>query len=774
MQIKLNRFLWILFVFVAHQLFSQTYYDFGFQRSQSISVLDSLGINLPNPWVGGFNSVHFNSVDLDLDGKEDLVVFDVHGDKLYPFLNMGTANQTAYNYHPEYIHHFPEIKSWMQCVDYDNDGRKDLFTYVQGGMSVYRNISTSASGLYFQLVDPLLSYDNNINILTTSVDYPAIADIDFDGDLDILSFYVLGMYVVMYRNLSMETYGNADHLVFTEGDRCWGHIAESEEINSIYLDTLCNNKGSIVKAKNGPKHTGSTILPINLNGDTLMDILLGDVDFFTLNALTNGGSRLKAHIISQDTVFPSYDTTINLVSFPLASYIDIDNDNTKELLVSPFEAAYYKPEALNSVWMYENSGSNDHPVFNFQTKNFLQNQMIEVGDNATPEVVDVDGDGLMDLVVSSYGIVDSTYFDMANFILWTHKSSKMVWYKNIGTTTQPQFRYMDGDIFDLFSFELTAIKPTFGDLDNDGDKDMIIGNSDGKLWFFENIAGFGNMMTFAPPVTDYQSVDVGEFSTPELFDIDSDGLLDLVIGQKQGKLHYYRNTGSITSPTFTFVTNNMGNVNVNTFWHYWYGYSVPEVFRDDKDSLVMLVGSASGHLFYYRNIAGNETGIFSIDSNLFYTDSYDSLYSVAFFMNEGNIPEYLNVGMRSAAAVYDWDNDGRKDLMVGNFSGGLNSFKGIAPPAVGLKPNKQDALSIGVYPNPASDFVMVDFSQSIFPVLELQLIDLNGKLIHSETVAGKRFFTLSLSGVSSGLYILKVNDLEGRNYFQSKLSVISR
>ena len=79
-------------------------------------------------------------------------------------------------------------------------------------MKVFRNVSQNI--LKFELVvDPYLeTFQENgyVNLLVTEVDYPGIADIDLDGDLDILSFWGLGSFVNYHRNMSMEKYGNAD------------------------------------------------------------------------------------------------------------------------------------------------------------------------------------------------------------------------------------------------------------------------------------------------------------------------------------------------------------------------------------------------------------------------------------------------------------------------------------------------------------------------------------------------------------------------------------
>ena len=104
------------------------------------------------------------------------------------------------------------------------------------------------------------------------------------------------------------------------------------------LDTCLNGSKTLIsKDNNPPKHSGSTLLAIDMNGDGLKDLLIGDVDYPNLIKLTNGGTLDTARIIAQDTNFPFGTQKIKLPSFPSAQYIDVNNDGKKDLLVSPFD-----------------------------------------------------------------------------------------------------------------------------------------------------------------------------------------------------------------------------------------------------------------------------------------------------------------------------------------------------------------------------------------------------------------------------------------------------
>ena len=199
---------------------------------------------LASPWAGGLNACQFGRMDLDGDGKKDLLVFDRHGNRLLTFLNRGATGEINYAYAPGCAKRFPKLTDWAIFTDYDGDGREDIFTYSQGwaGMKVLRNVS--AEQIEFELVvyPYLTSWQGGgeVNLIATNADYPAIIDLDGDGDLDILTFSVLGTFIEKHRNLSMERYVTRDSLVFEKTDYCWGRVAEGEENNVMYWIHACS------------------------------------------------------------------------------------------------------------------------------------------------------------------------------------------------------------------------------------------------------------------------------------------------------------------------------------------------------------------------------------------------------------------------------------------------------------------------------------------------------------------------------------------------------
>ena len=96
----------------------------------------------------------------------------------------------------------------------------DIFAYTSGakigsGIAVYKNTSTTS--LSFSLATNIIESSFPLgftNLFVSSVDIPAIDDIDNDGDLDILTFGLISPTVEYHKNLSLEKYGTCDSLDF--------------------------------------------------------------------------------------------------------------------------------------------------------------------------------------------------------------------------------------------------------------------------------------------------------------------------------------------------------------------------------------------------------------------------------------------------------------------------------------------------------------------------------------------------------------------------------
>ncbi len=724
-----------------------------FKRVDSIKI-ETLtnGVFYKNAWAGGLNSMQFSEIDLDGDGKKDLFAFDRTGDKIKTFLNKGTPGTTNYVHAPQYEDKFPPIDSWVLLRDYNCDGKNDIFTYYPGGVSLYKNISTPGNLAFVQITKLIQHYNPTVTIpysqiYCTSVDQPAIDDIDNDGDLDIITFGQFGSFVEYYRNYSMETYGICDSINKYEiKNKCWGWFYEGGTNFNMTLNipknTCWNNVPNPERTSNGGnkdlKHAGSTLLTLDVNGDSVKELVVGDVSYNYMTILHNGGKTDSAHMTSDDTLFPKNQGNslpLGLDIFPGAYYLDINNDDKKDLLFSPFYVTQIAGKTYiqnyKSVWNYTNSGSNNLPSFTFQSKDFLQSDMIDLGEGAYPVFFDYNGDGKKDLVISNFGYYDSTGY----------YKSQLALYENTGTAINPKFKLVTKDyqglsthILNLDSMTRTqAIYPTFGDVDGDGDKDMIVGELTGQLHLYTNTPSLG-VASFSLTKTFVDSIDVGDFSTPQLIDLDRDGKIDLVVGDMWGRLRYYRNIGTTSVPKWSKVTDTLGGVNMSKPPYFYLGYSVPHIF-DNGGNYEMLVGSSSGDVHHYDNIDGNLAGNFNLKT-----------------INKMGFYE----GIRTAPAVYDIDSNTLWDFVVGNYAGGINLYMQDMLTTSDLIDAANTKFDIVVYPNPATNKVNVILNQKIISSYTITVYDINGKTLYqSQNQYGN--VEIDVSSFPKGMYIINVN-----------------
>ena len=714
--------------------------QFAFNYVDSISVIHG-GNVLKMPWAGGLNYIQISDIDYDYDGDMDLLVFDRSQNQVKLFERYQEAGVSSYRFDPYGKDLFPDdMRYRLFAIDYNGDNKKDLFTYGIGGLKVYKNMGDASNGMSWELAKELVYSDYwgvELNLYVSSTDIPAIVDVDNDGDIDVLTFHIGGQYIQYHQNKSMELYNHADSLVFELRNECWGKVREDVSTNTLYLDDQtppCEDGNvpnpGIVKPEisddlqEEKAHAGSSLLALDIDNSGVKDLIVGDVAFTNLNLLINSGSEVNANspMISVDPSFPSNSIPVNTQLFPAAFYVDVDFDEVKDLIVAP--NAKNVSENETSVMKYKNTGSNLNGNFVFETNEFLQEDMIDYGTGSIPKFVDIDGDGLTDMFIAHF----FAYKPVLS------KESRVAYYKNTGTLNSPEFTLIDKDFQNLSSLNVgLRMVPAFGDINGDSKIDMFLGLEDGTLVYFENNST-GSSPTFSAPVYNYTDnngnlIHHGLYATPQLFDLNKDGLLDLIFGVKTGEIIYYQNTGSASNPEFTLVTSLLGGIDVSDLTPD--GYPVPNFFSHN-DTTYAIIGCIDGTLKFLKDIDNN------IDDGDYFTFIDSS------FLN-------MELGAYSSAYVLDIDNDTDLDLFLGQDLGGIFHLENEPGSNLGVQEHLY-APRIEIYPNPFNHIVHI---KQIGPVKDehVTLCDYSGKLIRQFELTSQEF-EIDLSFLDQGMYVL--------------------
>jgi hypothetical protein len=707
----------------------------------TIPVIEN-GYVLKMPWANGINFANVSNLDLNGDGKKDLVVFDrlnIYGvGRFRCFIHTGAPGETKYRESWYHSYLFPPATNWAVFRDYDCDGKEDLFCSVSSGIKVFRNIS-QGSTFGFELVKSLILSDYNpggkpmiSNLYASSVGVPGIVDVDGDGDLDVLTFSPQGVHLQLHRNMSVEKGFSCDSLIYEYSDNCWGRISENNcEVNF----NVCETSGSKNLSLPLPKtyHAGSCLTCFDSDGDKDIDLIMGDVTCNTVEYVHNTGSTLTALFTDSTKRYPNYPDQNNTVqirmnNFPCAYYVDANGDGRNDLVVTPNS---YGSENYKSMWLYRNASSTSTVDFRFVQNNFLQDEMIEVGQSSFPVIFDYDLDGRKDLLIGNYG-----YYNL------NIQQPRLTLYRNIGSAAAPVYSLISRDYGSISTRSLASslpinhAMPAVGDIDQDGDIDILFGTSSGQIHWLENTAGPGNVSDFSVfHENPFSFTTPSSAAAPQIFDLNNDGLPDLLIGMQNGRIAWYRNTGSPGSPSFSLATNFLGQVDVkgdpNLFGYE--GYAVPFFYREDNVTH-LLVGSFSGAISQY-----------SVPADL--NSPFTLITSAVNGYNEGS---------QSAVWYEDVNADGKRDLFIGNSGGGLNFFSSRSPLVnIGEYSITAPGARVLLFPNPAREELHLSIDLTGFQSAECVIRDLLGKEVLRVSLHAT-LSVLNTSALRKGLYFADI------------------
>jgi len=194
------------------------------------------------------------------------------------------------------------------------------------------------------------------------------------------------------------------------------------------------------------------------------------------------------------------------------------------------------------------------------------------------------------------------------------------------------------------------------DYDADGIDDVIAGSIYEDIYLFRGLGKGKFAKRKLLRDKNNNPVKGGYCCTTELLDMDADGDLDLVCANRISKAKWFENIGTRSAPEFDSVSSLLpmakgaGSITgSNAAYTDWDG--------DGKRDLV--VGSEYGRIVWHRNVGQDNQPEFSAARQLLEEPGFERI-------KEGDIPKVH--GSRAKVTIIDYDNDGLRDILLGDFS----------------------------------------------------------------------------------------------------------
>ena len=489
------------------------------------------------------------------------------------------------------------------AVDLDDDGDLDLIVGANDGSIHYFEYDKSLSPDAF--VEQTGGDNPFDEISTTYPATPALADFDSDGDLDLITG---SKGTLRY----FENTGDAQNPSYTERtgtDNPFDGFSGSNLLSPTVEDA---------------------------DNDSDYDVIAGQGSDGGIRFFENTGSTSTPTFTERTGTSNPFDG-VDAGANNAPALGDLDGDGRFELTTG---------SASGRVHYFDGTGGQALMTLDPQTGSSNPFDGEDVGDRSVPAFADVDGDGDLDATVGE-------------------RTGMLKYYRNDGNAQSPNFVEQTGasNPFDGFGIGGDSA-PSFGDLDNDGDPDVVVGQAFGSLAYLQNTGTVQNPLFTRQTGSGnpFDGLDIDYPSNrPALADLDADGDLDLAVADTAGSSlssfnepDYFENTGSAGSPTFTKRTGT-DNPLANLSFGQYNAFSFGDV--DADGDLDIVVGVRTGFFQYFENTGDAQNPSF------------------AERIAESPMANLRTSGQRSTPALADLDNDGDLDVVAGNEIGTLSYFQ---------------------------------------------------------------------------------------------------
>lgn len=463
------------------------------------------GDTLPAPLTGGLNRPDFRFLDWNGDGWDDIFLNDGDG-RLQFWERFPDFESQSYSLNDRSFQGL-QIGAWFVFFDFDADGDTDMLSQTPGtsNLSYLENIDG-----VFTLVSSILLDAAGDPVNGGLVVVPAITDINGDGLID---FFVgdIGGHLTYYKGIETE-----------------GNVPLFELVTTVFegIEIIWT-----------PRHGANSVEFFDLDADGDQDLLWGDFYQPGLFYLENFGTS-SVPDFNQSLMITDFLQTAGALTagYNAPRISDCDGDGDGDLTVGVLSGAYGQ-DLVNNLLYFENTGDAVNWSFSLVTRNYLPG--MDFLSRTHPAFADIDWDGDNDLFVGNK-------YNPAN----PDWSGQIIYFQNTGSISEPVYTLIDSA---LFGGALgTSLAPAFADLDADGDLDALIGEFNGRLIELENI-GSANAPLWQNTGF-FMDMDLSGDAAPAFGDIDGDLDIDLLVGDKNGVISVYENIAGSGMPSVFTLT----------------------------------------------------------------------------------------------------------------------------------------------------------------------------------------------------------------------------
>ncbi len=490
-----------ILILLLNIVFSQ-----GYVRDVSPFTVTFDGEEIFQPFSGGLNQPDPRFIDWNGDGILDCFINDRDGYLQYweGVADWQFGNIPLFTFVTKTFQDI-NVGTWFAFHDFDGDGDEDLLSHTSDSDNV--SYWSNENGEFELVADELLDI-NNLPVYGGQIVIPAIADIDGDGHID----YFIGDI--------------SGRLAYYKGYGMSAGLPLFELITSTFEDI------QIVWTPS--RHGANAVEFYDMDNDNDLDLIWGDFYQPGLFYLENYGTSTN----------PDFDDSLMVTDFPqgtdfvttghnIARVVDFDLDGDGDMVVGVLSGAY-GTEYLNNLYYFKNNGTAENWNFEMVTSRLLPGLDFISGTHPTLTT---------NCNSNAVEIWIGTDSDSAN-INW---NGSIYYLNNNGSAAEPA---LVGDGVKWFTQIGNNLVPAFFNFNNDGGEELFVGEFNGKLYKIDQYQDYPLFCIFGDPEADFLTIDLSGRATPSFGDIDQDGDDDLAVGDKNGVIHIYWNQGSADSAVF--------------------------------------------------------------------------------------------------------------------------------------------------------------------------------------------------------------------------------